>query len=159
MSSPEVIAGIVIGSIALLGLTSYGLSGSHGSSKNKADADDGDDAVSEIIEDEVSSISDATALSGIPKLDEVFPLTNDFKGRNLMYTPSGKPKTGKKGVEIVLEKNKTLEIPPEGNSNPVIRKSTTRKSNPSGGKKKSRKSRKSKKSKKSKKSRKSKKRD
>ena len=177
----EAIAGIVIGSAVLLGL-GYGLSGSSGSPKQNAQADandgDGADAVSETIENEQSSLSDLNRISGVPELDNMFrPENPDVVGRNRMYTPSGKLKTtGNQNVTIDESKNKVLEIPSIGNSNPVIRKSTTKisslerskeyenngankSSEITGGKRKSKKTKKSKKSKKSKKTKKTKKID
>lgn len=124
--APEVIAGIVIGSIALIGLTSYGLSSS---SKKNANA-----------HDEMSSLSELNRFSAAPLLGDVFPQEySGLKGRNAMNN---------KNVNVNTNKNKVREIPPEGKSNPVIRTSTTRKSKITGGKRKSRKSRKSRKTKK-----------
>ena len=121
--APEIIAGIVIGSIVLLGLTSYSLSSS---SKKKSDDDDADD--------EMYSLSDLNRFSAAPLLGDVFPQEySGLKGRNAMNN---------KNVKVNTNKNKVREIPQEGKSNPVIRKSTTRKSMITGGKRKSRKSKK-----------------
>lgn len=127
--APEVIAGIVISSIALIGLTSYGL---YSSSKKNANAHD----------DEMSSLSDLNRFSAAPLLGDVFPQEySGLKGRNAMNN---------KNVNVNTNKNTVREIPPEGKSNPVIQKSTTRKSTTrksmiTGGKRKSKKSRKTKK--------------